>query len=319
MVNNDIKLGASIYSMTSNFVKYGQSLESCLQEIADMGFKGVEMVAAQTVPEYPHPTDKWLYEFRDLLEKYGLTPVCYSAYIDYGMRTERDMTREEIIQSTQNDMIYAKKVGFQMVRTQHSISPEIFEAMVPFCEELDMMLTIEMHHPHHPGVPVWEKYIELMHKYRHLGAVPDFGIFQRRPHRLLINRLLQAGFRPDKLEEMLKNFEEKVPAEESARALGLTEQETGFTKSIYGMFNPTPISALETLVPVSPYMHGKFYYLENGELDPCVPYHEILPKCKELGFKGFIAAEYEGHHFDMTVDIKQQLAYYADIFHKYIS
>ena len=94
---SNIKLGVSLYSLSSDFIKGRLNIEECLKTVADLGFKGIEIVAAQTVPEYPHPSDEWLYSFRDLLDKYDLVPVCYSAYIDNGMRTERDMNREEII------------------------------------------------------------------------------------------------------------------------------------------------------------------------------------------------------------------------------
>ena len=38
-----------------------------------------------------------------------------------------------------------------------------------------------------------------MTKHTHLGVVPDFSIFQKKPHRLLVERLVRAGFREDKL------------------------------------------------------------------------------------------------------------------------
>lgn len=317
-MNNNIKLGVSLYSLTTDYVQKNLDLEGCLKSVAEMGFQGIEIVAAQMVPEYPNPSDRWLSEFRELLAKYKLQPVCYSAYIDMGMRSDRDMNRDEIMQFTYNDMLYAKKAGFQMVRTQHAISPEILEAMVPACEALDMKLTIEMHHPHHPKVPVWEKYIELMNKYEHLGVVPDFSIFQNRPHRLMVERLVRAGFRKEKLDAVLNAHAQQQPWADAAKELSLTKEETDFTEALYEKFSPTPLDALETLIPISPYIHGKFYVLDNGEADPCIPYDQILPKVRDLGFQGYIAAEYEGHHFDMTVDTRQQLANYASIFKKYI-
>lgn len=318
-LNQKIELGVSLYSLTSEFVKEKMDLENCLKTVSEMGFKGIEIVAAQMVPEYPNPSDRWLFEFRDLLTKYDLTPVCYSAYIDNGLRTERDLNRDEIIQFTYNDMLYAKKAGFQMVRTQHSISPEILEEMVPACEKLDIMLTVEMHHPHHPKVDVWEKYIELMNKYEHLGVVPDFSIFQHKPHRLLVERLVRAGFREYKLNRVLEYHEKGIPSENAIGELALTAEEAQFTQELYEKFNPTPLEDLKTLIPVTPYIHGKFYILDNDEFDPCIPYDKILPMILQLGYKGYIAAEYEGHHFDMSVDIKQQLRNYASIFNKYIN
>lgn len=317
-MHDTIQLGVSLYSFSGEYVKQRRNLEGCIKSAGKLGFKAVEIVAAQMVPGYPNPSDEWLDWFSGQLRDNGLAPTCWSAYIDMGMRTDRDMSREEIMQFTYNDMLYAKKAGFPMVRTQHSIGPEIFEAMLPACEQLGVMLTIEMHHPHHPGVPVWEKYIELMHKYpEHLGAVPDFSIFQHTPHRLLVRRLIQAGFREDKLDEVLAAHKQGMPCEEAVGSLDLTAAEAEYTEQLYEKFNPTPLEGLDVLVPVSPYMHGKFYIL-GGDEDPCIPYNKILPRIKQLGFKGAVAAEYEGHHFNMDVDMKEQLRHYAAMFHKYI-
>ena len=49
----------------------------------------------------------------ELLLKHDLKPLCWSAYIDYGIRSDRDLNEEEIIQFTLNDLIYAKKAGFE--------------------------------------------------------------------------------------------------------------------------------------------------------------------------------------------------------------
>ena len=163
MTQTNIHLSASLYSLSSCFVKEQLSFEGCLKAVKDIGFKGIELVAAQMMPEYPYPSDRWLGGLKEQLQQYDLKPICYSAYIDYGIRSDRDLTEAEIIQFTVNDMIYAKKAGFPLVRTQHSISPEIYEKMLPYCEKLDMKLGIEMHHPHHPKVPVWERYLDLMH------------------------------------------------------------------------------------------------------------------------------------------------------------
>ncbi len=153
------------------------------------------------VPEYPYPSDEWLEYFAGLLKKYDLEPVCWSAYIDMGTRSDRDLTREEIIQCTVNDLIYAKKAGFPLVRTQHAISPEIFRAMISWCKRLDMKLAIEMHHPHHFDVPLWQEYFSVMRGEGKgvLGFVPDFSIFQYRPHQLFLNQAIELGFRSDRL------------------------------------------------------------------------------------------------------------------------
>lgn len=309
-----MKLGISLYSWTNEYITYRRSLEDCIKTSHELGFRGLEIVAAQSVPEYPFPSDRWLGEFRDMLAKYEMEPVCWSAYIDNGMRSDRDLTHDEIIQFTQNDLIYAKRAGFGMVRTQHAISPAILEEMIPFCEKLDMQLTVEMHNPHTPEVPVWEEYLELMNGRGKgvLGCVPDFSIFQEYPHELLIDAMLEDGFRPEKLEAMLALVREFAPYSET-KALELNALEDEMAQDIFANYSKANLSWIPELARVSPYMHGKFYYLPNGELDPCIPYHKILPEIKKTGFDGYIAAEYEGHHFDLNVDMREQMARYVSM------
>lgn len=60
------------------------------------------------------------------------------------------------------------------------------------------------------------------------------------------------------------------------------------------------------------YVHGKFYYLGEDEVDPCIPYSDILSKFVEYGYQGYIASEFEGHHFYSDVSCVEQL-------HRYVS
>ena len=65
-----IKLGVSLYSFSTEYIHEKLDLEGILKKVHDMGYKGVEIVAAQMVPEYPYPSDEWLLDFKKLLDKY---------------------------------------------------------------------------------------------------------------------------------------------------------------------------------------------------------------------------------------------------------
>ena len=313
MSKQDIKIGVSLYSLTTQFIHEELDLEGCLKAVHDMGYKGVEIVAAQMVPDYPWPSDQWLYTFRGLLDKYQLEPVCWSAYIDMGIRSDRDLTEAEIIQFTLNDLIFAKKAGFPMVRTQHAISPAIFRKMIPYCKALDMKLTIEMHWPHHPDVPVWKEYFEIMkHEGKgYLGFVPDFSIFQTMPHELYLRQAREFGCRPDKLEQIVQIHQEggdmaRVEADD------FNEEERHVAADMFEKFNhPARIEQFKDLIDCIFYVHGKFYYLDNDQHDPCIPYEEIISKLVEYGYKGYIASEFEGHHFYSQVNCVDQLRHYV--------
>ena len=310
---SDIKLGISLYSFSTEFIHEKLDFEGVLKKAKDMGYQGVEIVAAQMVPDYPYPTDEWLAECKALLAKYELEPVCWSAYIDMGIRSDRDLTEDEIIQFTVNDLIYAKKAGFPLVRTQHAISPKIFRQMIPFCKELGVKLTIEMHHPHHPEVPVWKEYFDIMKNEGKgiLGFVPDFSIFQTMPHKLYLDQAVSFGCRPEKLAEIVELHRQK--ADYSVVANGdYNEIEKHTAEEMFGKFSaPAKMEQWKDIIDCAFYMHGKFYYLDNDEHDPCIPFEEIVAEIKRLGYKGYIASEYEGHHFDETIDSEEQLRHFV--------
>ena len=249
-MNTDIKIGVSLYSLSMEFIHGTLDLEGCLKAVHDMGYKGIELVAAQMVPDYPFPSDEWLYNLRGLPEKYELEPVCWSAYIDMGTRSDRDMNEEEIIQCTLNDLVYAKKAGFPMVRTQHAISPKIFRKMIPYCKELDMKLTIEMHWPHHPDVPVWKEYFEIIkgEGKGYLGFVPDFSIFQEMPHELYLRQVVEFGCRPEKLDEIVKIHAAGGDMDRINNG-DYTEIEKHYAEEMFGKFNhPAKVEQLKDVM-----------------------------------------------------------------------
>ena len=312
-MNNDIKLGVSLYSFSTEYIQEKLDLEGVLKKTHDMGYKGVEIVAAQMVPEYPYPSDEWLYMFRDLLKKYDLEPVCWSAYIDMGIRSDRDLSEDEIFQFTLNDLIYAKKAGFPIVRTQHAISPKVFRQMIPYCKELGVKLTIEMHHPHHPEVPVWKEYFKIMRNEGKgvLGFVPDFSIFQTTPHKLYLEQAVNDGCRPEKLEEIVK-LHQTTKDLDAVKNGDFNEQEKFVAEEMFGKFTaPAKISQIKDFIDCAFYIHGKFYYLDNDDHDPCIPYEEIIAEIKKAGYKGYIASEFEGHHFDDIIDSEKQLRHFV--------
>ncbi len=305
-MNSDIKLGVTLFSFSGVYSQRRMDLEGILKTVHEMGYKGIELVAAQMVPEYPDPSDRWIGEFRNLLEKYSLELVTWSAYIDMGIRSDRDLSPAEIIQYTRNDMIYAKRAGASIVRTQHAITPEIFKRMIPFCKELDMNLSIEMHSPHHPDVPVWKEYLEIMaspDSEGYLGVVPDFSIFQHTPHEPAKKEFMEGGFDEEKLMRVIALHDAGKSEEEILSTESFTDFEKRSVHDIKHRFSaPAKVEDLGNLLPYAPYIHGKFHYLPANCVDPTIPFEKLIPIIKESGFKGYIASEYEGGDAEHTVE-----------------
>lgn len=311
---SNLKLSLTLYSFSSEYIHLKYDLEGLLKKANEMGYKGVEIIPAQMAPEYPYLSDKWLEDLEKLIRKYDLEPVCWSAYIDLGLTTGRNLTEEEIIQYTLNDLIYAKKAGFPLVRTQYSISPRTFVKMVPYCEKLGMKLAIEMHHPHYPRHELWQEYIRICREEGkgYLGIVPDFGIFINTPHKLWLDQAVEMGFSQDKLMKVVELHKAGVSAADAAEKLQLDENEKAITDSLYEEFQTRcHPEELKDIVDVSMYMHGKFYYAEEGENDLSIPYDEILKVVAETDYDGYITCEYEGHHFTDEIPAEQQLRRYV--------
>jgi sugar phosphate isomerase/epimerase len=312
-MNNNIQLSLTLYSLTEEYVSGRFTLEECLAKAQEMGYKGIELVACQMIPEYPHPSRQWMDTFIHLLNKYDLHPVCYSAYIDMGTHSDRDLNEAEIIQSTINDLTYAEYMGFDLVRTQHAISPAIYEKMLPYAKKIGIPLAIEMHHPHNPDVPVWKEYLKLMAKGDgYLGVVPDFSIFAENPHFPHMQQAIQEyGCRKEKVEEIAA-LHAAGHTEEELSSGDYTAGEKKFIKEVYDMYGSgkANIKWLDDVLPYTLYIHGKFWYMGPDEIDHVVPCDKLLPEIKKSGYKGYIASEYEGHHYTMycpDLDSCQQL------------
>lgn len=205
-----------------------------------------------------------------------------------GLHYDRDLTKEEMIQSAIDDMSYAKYIGFQLVRTQHAISPEIFCEMRPYAEKIGIPLTIGMHHPHNPTFPVWKEYLEIMKESDGwLGMVPDFSIFAEHPHALHIRQAVEEfGCREEKFDEIAERHTAGEPKEEILKG-DYTDAEKHFVEEVFEMYGDghAHIEWLDEILPYTKYIHGKFWYMREDEVDHTISYDRLLPIIKSQGIR----------------------------------
>lgn len=309
-MKHDIEFSLTLYSLTAEFFTYRMDLEQCLAKAKEMGYTGIELVAAQTVPGYPYPDDAWVELFNGLMRKYELTPVCYSAYIDMGTHSDRDLSEQEIREITLSDMVLAKRMGFRICRTQHSIGTKLFREMARYAKELGVILAIEMHHPHNPTLPIWQEYLQIMaNSDGWLGVVPDFSIFAEHPHKLHLEQAVEEfGCRREIAEQIAADHAAGVSKEELL-SRPYTPEEKRFVLDVYETYGSgkAHLEWLDQLLPYTVYCHGKFWYIGEDMVDTTTPCDKILPIIRDSGFKGYIASEYEGHHYSETLDSCEQL------------
>ncbi len=320
-MSQNIKLGACLYSYAKLFFTKEYDVDALIREAKENGFTGITLVAAQFAENYPNISDEWLAGLKASLERYGMDPVCWEAYIDMGMRNDRDLTESEIIEFTRNDIVFAKKAGFDLVKTQQSISPKIFAQMLPFCKKMGVRLSIEIHFPHDIHLPLWQEYLKIMEESDgYLGIIPDMSIFQKYPHKLHIDQALEdPDCRKEKIEEILAHWDIEK-GEKGLEELDLNAKELMYGREFYEKNGaPSAPEDLKIMLPYTSIIHGKFYYLGEDETENCIPYEALIKVIRGYGYEGYIVAEYEGHHFSVREDERTQMTRYQSMIERLLN
>src|SRR5690242_10632569 len=111
-----MKLGITLYSLTSEWAAGRYTFESLLQEVADAGLgPGVEFNAAQMLRTYPSVDDDFVRMWRDHLDRLGLEPSAMGTNLDMGRRKDRDMTPDEEYDFLALQLQTANRLGFHTV------------------------------------------------------------------------------------------------------------------------------------------------------------------------------------------------------------
>lgn len=306
-----VRLGISLYCFTDEYVKGTFSLEDCMRAAAELGAEGIELVGTQMLPSYPYVTDQVLGEFQAMTRAYGIELVAYGANTDRGLRTDRDLTEEEMLQSAINDVRTASKLGCRIMRAQYLLSPAALAKLAPYAEHYGVKVGIEIHNPETPTSPVMQKYLEAIERSgsKFIGFIPDFGCFATRPNKPHWDEALAKGAQPELLEMAARLRYEGVPRDEARQRLlaaGANEAVMGAFQGMYGFvtfYREPDLDGLKKIMPHVIHFHGKFHYIDENLEEASIPYQDIMPVIQSSGFDGYIMAEYEDHLSGRAVEM----------------
>lgn len=202
---SNIKLGITLYCFTQEYCRGEMTLEDCIRKAKEIGSEGYEIVATQMVPSYPYVSDKFLGEIKAMSEYYDIAPICYSANMDRGMRGDRNLTEDEMLQMAINDVKSANKMGCKVMREQFLLSPEALVKLAPYAEAYNVKVGIEIHNPETPNTPIMREYLSKIQESgsKYIGFVPDFGLFATAPNKPHWDEALAQGV-PVEILEMAK-------------------------------------------------------------------------------------------------------------------
>jgi len=311
-----IELGITLYCFTAEYYAEEYTLEDCIKAASRLGVRKFEIVGAQMVPTYPFVTEQFQDEFNEMCDKYGVSCVSYGANMDRGMRADRNLTEDEMVKSTINDLKTASLLGAKVMRAQYLLSPKVMARIAPYAEEFGIKVGIEIHNPETPSTPIMQEYFETYEKVgsKYIGFVPDFGAFATKPN-ISVVRALENGANKETIEYAIKARRENIPRNEARERLiklGAGPLEMQCFEEMNGFltfYNRPDLEGLKRIMPYVVHFHGKFHYMHENLHEESIPYEEILPVIQASDFDGCIVSEYEGHEHGKTYEmVKRHLA-----------
>jgi sugar phosphate isomerase/epimerase len=299
ILQNDIKLGVSLYSYQEEYFLRKLSLEQCIAQAAAIDARGIESIGEQMMPGFPNLPDSFYARWKDWMAQYGTVASCHDAMLDTKKYKHRLLTDAECMVEFERDLRHAAKLGCKVVRVLCMVSPEIMELAVPIAEKYDVKMGIEVHAPYYFDHPWIMRHLETAERLRtkHYGLVPDMGIYTKRLPRVARDRMERLGATPKILDYVCQAYESGMLSEYvifEARKMGGNAFDVAWAEQCRHSVYTNPMRLTE-FMPYIFHIHAKFYEMLDDGTEYSIPYDKIIPALRAGGYQGYLSSEYEGN------------------------
>lgn len=302
-----IKRGVSLYSFQEELFLKQMSVEDCVAFAASLGATGIEILPEQNIPSFPHVTDAEVGAWKELMAKYGTELSCYDMFLDTKLRKDRLMTDEEQVASIRRDLDLCHRLGIRNMRVLVFVRPDILEKCVPYAENLDVHMGVEVHAPWHMEHAWILRTVEVADRLgtKHLGLLPDMGIFMKHYPPAFRARFERQGARPEVAQFIVDQHEQKIMAEytiyEVAVKMGGNKAEVAMAETLRHAPYSNP-KRIRDYIPYFRHIQAKFYEMDAGDNDPSLAYDEVIDQLVAGGWDGYLSSEYEGNRWIQDVE-----------------
>jgi hypothetical protein len=322
MTFRDPRIGVTLYSFTRKFHQREFSLEGLLREVARRGLgPNVEIVGFQAIRNFPNVDNQYVSWFRGLFDELGLNPAAIGGNADGGIRRDRLMSNDEMVEYMGAQIKTAAKLGFNTMRVQYSLKPDDMERLLPLCEKENVRIGVEVHSHHTLHHPDMQAYLHKFQKLQtpFLGFTPDWGATMEEIPASLIQQCQQTGV-PAAVIEYAKNYwresmkngpilddrlvgEDMDKVKEDILALGGNDPSSmALVMNITALFGKGKAEDWAEMLPYAVHTHGKFYDVEPEGVAESVPMRKILAEYEKAGYNNAISMEWEGFHWNNWSD-----------------
>jgi sugar phosphate isomerase/epimerase len=268
-----LEYGVSLYSYTG---EYGvtMTLDDCVEDVADLGATGLEILGEAHVAGYPNPPAAWVDAWFARLEQHRLTPTCYGSWVDTRRFPGRPMTVDEAVWQLETDLRLAATLGFRYLRPKlgvvtSDLEPDpvwepATEKVLDLAAEKDIVICPEIHWPSVIKSKVVDDYLAFIERTgtEHFGLLMDTGVFQKAMHGRkggVASRMGEGSARPP-----------VTPV--------------------------VPVSDLEDVLDHVVHVQAKFHEIDDELTDSYIPWAEFLEILVRRGWTGYLSSEYEGDY-----------------------
>jgi sugar phosphate isomerase/epimerase len=334
----DIKRSISLYSYQDEYYDGVLDLEGCLRETAKTGATGVELLAEQMIKRFPKAIedDEFRADWFAKLDKYGLTPSCYDAFLENRIYANRTLCLGEQVNMMCRDIRLASLLGFPVLRTLVSTPMDVIEGSLEYAEKMNVKIGLEVHAPFSLNSSWADGYMEMINRTgsKYFGFIPDMGIFCRNIPDVLRDKAVRQGAKEDCLKIVDEAYAKRVEKGfvkikydldlgkanmEYRMSNGMKEMREAVEKAGGGPADMMYANSSFTYSWSDPqdlidnidyifHTHAKFYNVHEDYKETAVAIPEVVAAYKKAGYKGFLSSEYEGgeHLRDIGVDSIEQ-------------
>ncbi|MCY1670945.1 TIM barrel protein [Novosphingobium sp. SL115] len=301
-----IKRGVSLYSFQEELFLGKMTVEDCVSFAASIGATGIEILPEQNMPTFPNLSDAQVDDWKAMVAHHGCHLSAYDMFLDTKVRKDRLMTDDEQVESIVRDLKLCNRLGIKNMRVLVFVRPDILGRCVPYAEDLDVHMGVEVHAPWHMEHAWILRTIEEADRLgtKHLGVLPDMGIFMKHYPPAFRARFERQGARPEVTQFIVDQHEAKIMAEYTIYEVAVKMQGNKAEIAMAETLRHAPYANPKRLGDYAPYFHhiqAKFYEMNEDCTDPSIAYDEVIDELVRCGWEGTLSSEYEGNRWIQDV------------------
>ena len=309
--------GVTLYSFTRAFHAREYDLDGLIRKVAAEGFgPGLEIIGFSSFRGFPELDDTFVGRFRDLVNEVDLVPTSLAINGDVGLRRDRLMSQDELVDYMARQIEAAARLGFSIARVQISLTPDSMEALLPVAEKYGITLALEVHAHHHGEADL---ILALRDRYEKLGSpllgfTADWGATVSGFAPSLLEAYRRRGATDELLQAVTElwnqTYRDGPPMTDEAHGerfgafIGLAHRfgrpDLGIDFAINGtgLFGPAKVDTWREIAPWIRHCHGKFFGIDSRGEEPSVPVRDLIALLVDIGYNGAVSSEYEGWHWN---------------------